>query len=604
MADNEFIALIEARLDKTRLENEDIPKIQTRLDKKKFTAHIENFKLNTKNLPNQIQASLDSHKFTIYLDGIKMNDIDKQATAAGKKYSNSFAKALKNLERNKFVGLDAALASVENRFGKVANSGHQMTSKIGRHIQTLKHDIDAIKNASNDASRAKYFEKYKLDLQRVNDELKIVSNEIDPLLNKMHKMTSRGSVGFDSSFNSLNKQLKDLESKGASGLSSIKSELQNVKTYADLVLNSKDVDHQVAAFELWENAIRSVKEQLKSAATTIDPAYKKMKEMVGFGENKFKSITEGLRSKAKTTSFGGTEITSKEIEDDLKELETLQKNIFDASKSADQLENWKKFENLVDRITDKLNLAKNTSKAYVDSFKLTKVDNKFEDWLKRNTKASAAFGDQIDDIKSKIKLLMDNAVDGRVSADGYNEVVQAIDKVQSSAKSTGKIGLKFSDQLGNAFKKFSGYFTVFDAFNKARQMIHAMYENVLAVDTAMTNLYKVTDETDARYDSFLKNATKTAQELGRTVSGYVTQASEWAKLGYSLGESEELSKISSIYANVGDIDDAQAVSDMVTALKAFRIESTDAIKVVDQLNELGELYCPYRILRLASSYIG
>jgi len=61
-------------------------------------------------------------------------------------------------------------------------------------------------------------------------------------------------------------------------------------------------------------------------------------------------------------------------------------------------------------------------------------------------------------------------------------------------------------------------------------------------------------------------------------------------LGYSIDEAEELSKVSSIYANVGEVDDATAVKDIVSALKAFNIEGKDAITVVDKLNELGNKY--------------
>lgn len=114
-----------------------------------------------------------------------------------------------------------------------------------------------------------------------------------------------------------------------------------------------------------------------------------------------------------------------------------------------------------------------------------------------------------------------------------------------------------------------------------------MYQNVYEIDTAMTNLKKVTDETDAVYSRFLSRSAKSAKELGSTVSDLVTQTSEWAKLGYSLTDAEELSKLSSIYVNVGEVDTETAVSDMITAMKAFEIETEDAVHIIDVYNELG-----------------
>ncbi len=103
----------------------------------------------------------------------------------------------------------------------------------------------------------------------------------------------------------------------------------------------------------------------------------------------------------------------------------------------------------------------------------------------------------------------------------------------------------------------------------------------------MTNLYKVTDETDQKYTQFLDSASKSAHELGRSISSLVEQTAKWAKLGFSLEEAEQLAKISSIYANVGEIDDDTTVSDIVTAMKAFNIEAKNSITIVDSLNKLG-----------------
>lgn len=117
-----------------------------------------------------------------------------------------------------------------------------------------------------------------------------------------------------------------------------------------------------------------------------------------------------------------------------------------------------------------------------------------------------------------------------------------------------------------------------------------MYNQVVEVDSAMINLKKVTDETDSTYNKFLDTAADTAIGLGRSMSSYIEQTADWTKLGYTLKEAQELSKLSSIYANVAEIDDATAVSDMVTAMKAYNIETKDAVTITDALNELGNTF--------------
>ena len=115
-------------------------------------------------------------------------------------------------------------------------------------------------------------------------------------------------------------------------------------------------------------------------------------------------------------------------------------------------------------------------------------------------------------------------------------------------------------------------------------MPKAVYE----IDTAMTSLYKVTDETKKKYSQFLDFASASAYKLGRSISSLVEQTANWVKLGFSIDEAAKLAETSSIYANVGEVDDDTAISDIVAAMKAFNIEAQDSIAIVDSLNKLGD----------------
>ena len=52
-------------------------------------------------------------------------------------------------------------------------------------------------------------------------------------------------------------------------------------------------------------------------------------------------------------------------------------------------------------------------------------------------------------------------------------------------------------------------------------------------------------------------------------------------------------KVATLYKNVGDgIDIETASEDIVSTMKAFKIEAKDAITIVDKLNEVGVYNCP------------
>ena len=168
-----------------------------------------------------------------------------------------------------------------------------------------------------------------------------------------------------------------------------------------------------------------------------------------------------------------------------------------------------------------------------------------------------------------------------------NDINIRLKQTESSMRSIGKLGLSWTDKLKQAWEKFGGWGfatgTMMTLYDQIRKIPKEVYE----IDTAMNNLYKVTDETSSKYNQFLDSSSKSAHELGRSISSLIEQTANWAKLGFSLDEAEQLAKISSIYVNVGEVSNDTAVSDLVTAMKAFNIEASDSITIVDSLNKLG-----------------
>lgn len=115
-----------------------------------------------------------------------------------------------------------------------------------------------------------------------------------------------------------------------------------------------------------------------------------------------------------------------------------------------------------------------------------------------------------------------------------------------------------------------------------------IYQSVLNIDTAMTELRKVTDATEAEYIQFMDGAIERANRLGTSVKEVVQASSDYARLGYTIDEASELADSAIIYKNVGDglsgID--QATEHLISTMKAFDIEAKDAMRIVDVSNEV------------------
>ena len=234
------------------------------------------------------------------------------------------------------------------------------------------------------------------------------------------------------------------------------------------------------------------------------------------------------------------------------------------------------------------------AKTFVSSFKVNAFDSKLDSWLENNSKAAKQFGNDIKKLKDELESLDADAVPPNL----MKEFEARYKQIDSAVSSAGLKGKTIQDQFKGAVASIGKYVSASGIIYHAIDGLKQMYAAVYDIDNAMVNLKKVTDETDSTYTAFLSRASESAQDLGRSVSSLVEQTADWAKLGYNLQESEELAKVSSIYANVGEVDDATAVSDLVTAMKAFNIESSDALGIVDSLNILGKRIARRLLYRL------
>ena len=123
---------------------------------------------------------------------------------------------------------------------------------------------------------------------------------------------------------------------------------------------------------------------------------------------------------------------------------------------------------------------------------------------------------------------------------------------------------------------------------EAVQVIQEMIAAVTRLDTAMTELKKVTDETDTTYETFFSNAATQAKQIGTTMSNYISSTADFARLGYSLEDSEELATVASVYFNVADgistIDEAS--QSVISTMKAFDVQVNESMGIVDLFNEV------------------
>lgn len=227
---------------------------------------------------------------------------------------------------------------------------------------------------------------------------------------------------------------------------------------------------------------------------------------------------------------------------------------------------------------------------------LTQVTNNQEKWTAAKTgKSSGAYAD-LSTYATKLTNLISQVQSGTMSVDDFNkrmaELSSKVATANGTIKAAGENTQTWAQRVVNLSAKFGTWFNITRVIMAAYRAVTQMVDAVIELDTAMTELKKVTNETDAAYAKFLDNATVRAKELGASLSDVVTASADFARLGYSIDDAEKLADAAIVYKNVGDgIEDINTASESIIAtMQAFGIGAEDAMLIVDKFNEVGNNY--------------
>lgn len=261
--------------------------------------------------------------------------------------------------------------------------------------------------------------------------------------------------------------------------------------------------------------------------------------------------------------------------------------------STDQIDNLNRsFEIASDKISVINAKAKDTAAsltkvaAPVSALKVQTLDNKMTTWLEKNSRAAKDFGGSIEALRNKLSTL--NAT-GQLTEAELNDIQREFKEVQQSAIAAGKTGMAFGTSIKGAFQSIARYVGVSTIIYQSITALKEMFNNVVSIDTEMTELKKVTNETAASYAKFLSNSGAVAKEIGSTVTGIISSTADFARLGYGFEDSQELAKVANIYAVVGDEVESVdvATQSIISTLAAYKDEITDTMQIVDKFNEVG-----------------
>lgn len=224
---------------------------------------------------------------------------------------------------------------------------------------------------------------------------------------------------------------------------------------------------------------------------------------------------------------------------------------------------------------------------------LIQAKKNLESWTAaRNGKSSGSYStierevQNLEDLKSEL-LNSGEAVDN--FDERFGSAKSNIRNVSESIRDAGENTKTLAERAGTLAGKFSSWLTISQIIMQVYRALKQMVATVIEVDTAMTELRKVTNETEVTYSKFIDTAIRRSKELGATVSDTITASADFARLGFSLDEASALADAAIVYKNVGDgiTDITTASESIISTMKAFGIAAEDAMFIVDKFNEVG-----------------
>jgi TP901 family phage tail tape measure protein len=167
---------------------------------------------------------------------------------------------------------------------------------------------------------------------------------------------------------------------------------------------------------------------------------------------------------------------------------------------------------------------------------------------------------------------------------GPGNIDQSLTKVTQSVKPLSS----YLSEMGQKFRSLSQYLVSNFGFQALTTGVRSGVESIKELDSAMTELKKTSDGTKQEYRAFTTQARTDAKDIGSTTTQITSSAADWSRLGYSLKDSQTMAKNTGILKNVSEFADINEATDaMVGIMQAYNYKPDDSMKLIDQLNQIG-----------------
>lgn len=493
------------------------------------------------------------------------------------------------------------------RYNAQLNAFIEQTKRAGLYTGDFKNQLDALGEELSNVKVGKDLKAYQTNFAIAKSDFssrRSYDKLYDDLANSSARMVRLNSqINSDSTGVNTKKQLEIELAQEQEIYSSILQQLKaNEKLYDSNVSNLKINEaikktiQEINKIEAAQSD-KKIEKQNNEIIKSVDTAEKKYKKMFYDASNskiplassaieelkQYESLLAQLQQKQKQISLNPELLSNAKYMDDFNSL-VLQ---------MDKVE--KKFVNLQGSSEKFLSKIKNISKDIkplkdsIDASNISQLSNEMQRFANEFGAGEAEFIRFGNNMKSAIYQIKDGKGHIQQLTVEYDKATNSLGRYVSGMGDAASKSQKFFNNIKHGFENVTRYLVSFGSVYQIFAMIRQGVTYVREIDLALTELKKVTNETEETYANFLKTGSKTSSVIGSTVKDFTNATADFARLGYSIEDASKIAETALIYKNVGDgfADINEASESVISTMKAFKIEATDTMGIVDRFNEVG-----------------
>lgn len=400
-------------------------------------------------------------------------------------------------------------------------------------------------------------------------------------LNAAQKNNKNGSR--DSEIADLNAQIAELEPKAK------KAEQAIEKMY-----NPTDGSQATITAEQYASALEKIKESATGSTKSVNDLAAAQKaalqsKISGYESDvsRWDKIVHDRETKPETGSQSSTyqnNLTAMKAA--YHEMHDLQVKMSEAAKQGigPSNEDVKRFGDLKTKLEGCEQSFKDLTAAQKGSTSLSrdKLFNKIGDYLHKNSGMAKEFKVQLEALQKELTL---RGADANVS-----DLTDKFLKLQIAIREAGQEGRTFLDVVKDkAWYGLAGQIATYFSFQDIVRYIGQGIQVVRELDTARTEMMKVSDESEKSLRNYQKATFDVADAVGTTAKQIQNSTADYMRLGEALDDAAESARVANVLLNVSEFDNIEdATKSLVSMGQAYK--DLDKMSIVDKLNEVGNNY--------------